>query len=474
MPVVPVLSKFLLGFLIPRFHRDVPDDFPYNPYWRDFLITSLSMMCRGEFNFVVASLALRLQLISPTAYAGIVFAVLLSCILAPLILARIIQYYNKKSLEYLDRSHPIQRIGDTCDGYRPLFLAIQARTPVHWGMHDRIEQTLESAGLIIIDHRSWHTLGYKDAVNITEIFCQDKEIQVKIRGCFSDDNQCKRSVRLSERIEYSDCENKKSTLRTFEETEESDEATVSSETDAIVSRRKEEIQQCKQSIRHEHHLSSLSLSHIQRFSEIHTVVSNIFGTELDPNEYAIQVSEWETFSFQKDLEQQNSGTDKERGYCFHSHTNLPDEIEDDEKEGETNNEDRFVTPNRKILNRAKSNASAAESVHEDPHLETKDLWETDDFCHYVAREGYYQTPFATDGSTTVTVEEGCHQVTPNHRRTDSSSSQIQNRQQDQPSTNQNISRRGQHNRSHTFDARLLDSYNIETYTIKERLHGYVR
>lgn len=253
MSVVPILSKFLLGFLVPRFHRDVPDDFPYNPFWRDCLITSFSMMCRGEFNFVVASLALRVQLISPTAYAGIVFAVLLSCILAPLILARIIRYYNKKSLEYLDHSHPIQRIGNTCDGYRPLFLAIQARTPVHWGVHDRIEQTLESAGLIIIDHRSWHTLGYKDAVNITEIFCQDKEIQVKIPGCFSDDNQHKASVRLSERVENSNFD-KKSTFRTFEETEESDEATTSSETDVIISRRKEEIQQCKQSIRYAQNL----------------------------------------------------------------------------------------------------------------------------------------------------------------------------------------------------------------------------
>jgi hypothetical protein len=127
--VVPILSKILLGFLIPRFNRDVPDDFPYNPYWRDFLVTSISMVCRGEFNFVVAAVALRAQLITPTAYAAIVLAVLLSSIIGPLILSRIIRYYNKKSLEYIEISHPIQRIGDTCDGYRPLFLAVQARTP---------------------------------------------------------------------------------------------------------------------------------------------------------------------------------------------------------------------------------------------------------------------------------------------------------------------------------------------------------
>lgn len=151
-------------------------------------ITALSMLCRGEFNFVVASLALQTGLLTSEHYAGTVFAVLISAVVGPLVLSRVIAYYNQKSIDYLDASHPIKRIGTTGDGYRPLFLAIQARTPVHWGMHDKLKQTLEEAGLIIIDHRSWHSMGM-NAVNVTEIFCQDKEIQVKIRGCFAAESE---------------------------------------------------------------------------------------------------------------------------------------------------------------------------------------------------------------------------------------------------------------------------------------------
>lgn len=164
-------------------------------------ITSLSMLCRGEFNFVVASVALQSGLLSAEQYAGTVFAVLSSAIVGPLVLSRVIGYYNKKSLDYLDASHPIKRIGTTGDGYRPLFLAIQARTPVHWGMHDKLKQALEEAGLIIIDHRSWHTMASISdvAVNVTEIFCQDKEIQVKIRGCFATSETTTDSIRSQAR-----------------------------------------------------------------------------------------------------------------------------------------------------------------------------------------------------------------------------------------------------------------------------------
>jgi hypothetical protein len=143
------------------------------------------MICRGEFNFIIASSALSSGLIEPHTYAAVVFAVLMSCVFVPLVLSKIIQYYNNKSNEFLRAAHPIKRIGNTCDGYRPLFLAIQARTPVHWNLQEKFTFALETAGIIIIDHRSWHTLGL-DAVDITEIFCQDKTVRVKVKSCFED------------------------------------------------------------------------------------------------------------------------------------------------------------------------------------------------------------------------------------------------------------------------------------------------
>lgn len=203
------------------------------------------MVCRGEFNFVVAAVALRANLLTPTQYAGIVFAVLISCIVSPLVLSRVILYYNKKSLDYLDQSHPIQRIGNTCDGYRPLYLAIQARTSaVHWGLHDQLRQTLESAGLIIIDHRSWHTLGYKDAVNVFEIFCQDKHIQVKIPGCFSKASEAKPPVRRNELCKETASDRLAKTTEE-EDGSEKDTGSISSNVEELISERMNEIRSCK-------------------------------------------------------------------------------------------------------------------------------------------------------------------------------------------------------------------------------------
>jgi Kef-type K+ transport system membrane component KefB len=503
-PVIPVLSKFLLGFLTPGFNRDTPVDFPYNPYWRDFLITSLSMVCRGEFNFVVAAVALRARLLTPGQYAGVVFAVLISCIVSPLVLARLIAYYNKKSYEYLDQSHPVQRIGDTCDGYRPLYLAIQARTPVNWGFHEKLEKTLEAAGLIIIDHRSWHTLGYEDGVDITEIFCQDKQVQVKIPGYFANETKtvAKPSARRSA-LGNDGISGKVSAI--FEESERSDAAgtfSISSDVEALIEERKAEIKE---------------------------LITNMLGSNLDPADYAIQVSEWETFSFQKDPEQPNGEDNTEkRGYCFFADSSQKNLSDVGFEDGAAEKDHPFVAEkdhplaatkpmpskptyhrrgsslslSRNVLNRAVSNASGVESIG--------DLWDTDAECHQLARGGYYQTP-RKDGSSAVNVEEGCHleHMTPRHHRTESNVTHHRNRSragsavslvsfdldvelsspphdtevaiperqqeaQETPPPAAQARRRNLHQRNHTLDVSMLDSYELESSTIKERLQGYVR
>jgi Kef-type K+ transport system membrane component KefB len=182
--LVPILAKMPLGLYVPRSNcKTLPEDFPYDPYWRDVWITSLALVCRGEFNFIIASFALSEGLVNPDIYSAIVFSVLCASIFGPLILARVIAYYNAKSQAYLSGSHPIERDGDTSDGFRPLYLAIQARTPIHWGLQDSFKKALDDAGLIIIDHRSWHTLGL-NAIDITELFVQDTRVKVRVCACF--------------------------------------------------------------------------------------------------------------------------------------------------------------------------------------------------------------------------------------------------------------------------------------------------
>mmetsp|Transcript_22696 Transcript_22696/g.53738 ORF Transcript_22696/g.53738 Transcript_22696/m.53738 type:complete len:323 (-) Transcript_22696:68-1036(-) len=220
MIVLPVLAKLPLGLMVPRISRELPDDFPYNPYWKDVIITTLSFTCRGEFNFIVAAFALGAGVLDPEQYAAVVFAILLSAVFCPLVLTKVIRYYNDKFKVYMSGRHKIKHIdGNSTDGTRPLFLAIQARTPVTWGIQEKFDHALESAGLLVIDHRSWHTLGM-DAVDITEIFCQDTVASIRVRRAFKNSNNSnhkKSSVRTPQKDRKVLLN---STLRSFEDGEE--------------------------------------------------------------------------------------------------------------------------------------------------------------------------------------------------------------------------------------------------------------
>lgn len=100
--LIPVASKGLLGFFVPRFDEKQLPDFPFKPRTRDALMTGMAMTCRGEFSFIIASRAKTLGLIDDTMYASISFAVLLSAIISPFILLRTIKYYSDLTEKYYE------------------------------------------------------------------------------------------------------------------------------------------------------------------------------------------------------------------------------------------------------------------------------------------------------------------------------------------------------------------------------------
>jgi len=173
---VCVLAKLPLGVFVPRFQDTVPDGFPYNPYIRDFVYVSVAMTCRGEFSFVIASFALQEGLFTPELYSAIVFAVLISCVTSPFVLLSLIKYYNRKSEAFLKSILD----EEDSDGKMPLYLAIQTRTPNQWGLQETIHSAVKRAGLIVIDHRSWHPRGL-DAIVMTELYVEDPALRVPLK-----------------------------------------------------------------------------------------------------------------------------------------------------------------------------------------------------------------------------------------------------------------------------------------------------
>jgi hypothetical protein len=165
-----------LGLFVPKFEDAIPDGFPYNPYVRDVVYVSVAMTCRGEFSFVIASFALQEGLFTPELYSAIVFAVLLSSITSPFVLLSLIKHYNRKSEAFLQAILSEEDL----DGKTPLYLAIQTRTPNQWGLQETIHSAVGRAGLIVIDHRSWHPRGL-DAIVMTELYVEDPAMRVPLK-----------------------------------------------------------------------------------------------------------------------------------------------------------------------------------------------------------------------------------------------------------------------------------------------------
>lgn len=186
--MVPVLAKLPLGLLVPNFTKDIPNDFPFKPFWRDAFITSLSVICRGEFNVVVASFGLSESLLDADVYSAIVMAILISSIVGPLLLSQTIRHYNQLSDGYFSKPHLVERIKNSRDGTRPLFFAIQIRAPaLTVGLHEKFQNVLQNLGLMVLDHRTWHTTGL-EAVAMSEIFVRDTLQTITVKNCFDDDD----------------------------------------------------------------------------------------------------------------------------------------------------------------------------------------------------------------------------------------------------------------------------------------------
>jgi Kef-type K+ transport system membrane component KefB len=174
-----VLAKLPLGLYSPHFNRDVPIDYPFNPWARDSLVTGFAMTCRGEFSFIIAAFSLGQGIIGEDTYSAVIWAILLSCITSPYILLFVIKYFNKLSMESLQNTKT--------SGEVPLHMVIQCRCKISWGLQDKLSKCIQTMGLSEIDHRSWHPRG-TDAIVVTEIYVQDTSTMIVLHNQFSDDN----------------------------------------------------------------------------------------------------------------------------------------------------------------------------------------------------------------------------------------------------------------------------------------------
>ena len=161
----------------------VPNDGESNNYKRDVMVTGLSMICRGELNFIIAAFALNEGVISPKMYASVVFAVLLSAITSPYLLLRTINYFKELQQKHLESLNPQE--GFAHDGTIPLHLHLHLETNAAWSLMDRLQKEMVNLGLVIEDYRIASERGY-DSNIVSNIYVRDSKTRINISSVQSE------------------------------------------------------------------------------------------------------------------------------------------------------------------------------------------------------------------------------------------------------------------------------------------------
>lgn len=174
-----LLGKLGVGLLVPNFTQG--HKFKGN-HLRDCLIVGCSMAAEGEFAFVLASYSVDHNLITKQLYSSIVFAVLLSTIVAPFSLRFVINHFSKRAMEEIENAEKLhlemendiedQLVMEIKEG-TTIFLWINITGHAHWGILPKILKTLFDLKLEIIDHRSWHTRFDDSLVN--EVYAKNSD-----------------------------------------------------------------------------------------------------------------------------------------------------------------------------------------------------------------------------------------------------------------------------------------------------------
>jgi hypothetical protein len=164
-----VLGKIPTGLFVPKSNQ--PKAYPFNRYWRDFLIVGIAMTCRGELSFFIATYAVASGLVSEQMYASAVWAAFLSSITSPIALRALIRYYNRLSKIYLES--PRDAVEVKADKM-PMYWVIKLNTAVIPGFHDHLSTAIHKLGLDIINKSSWTSTSLEATV-VTKIFVEDSK-----------------------------------------------------------------------------------------------------------------------------------------------------------------------------------------------------------------------------------------------------------------------------------------------------------
>ncbi|EJK64456.1 hypothetical protein THAOC_14805 [Thalassiosira oceanica] len=174
-----IIAKMPLGLYVPQF-EDKREGQTYNPLTRDRLITGLSMTCRGEMSFIIASFALGEGLFPAKIYAAITWAVLLSCITSPFMLLNLIKYYNKKQRAYLASTNPLKQMAKGGDSKSPLFLHVKVHSPAQWGLQEKFRDILHELDLEVVERRTNRDGRGLDATVSTDLYVRDKTMSIHL------------------------------------------------------------------------------------------------------------------------------------------------------------------------------------------------------------------------------------------------------------------------------------------------------
>ena len=231
-----IIGKFFTGYFAISFNEKLQNENCIKKIFskikdKHFQIVSLAMSCWGEFTFILANKARRLDIMDDKTFSSIIVAALLSIITTPYLLRYTLDNYNKSQRTKINKVKnegcqqiTLQNKHGECkeisishthfgSELHPIYFVIDIKSFGLYGQSDLLLDVLmNKCQLIIVDYRSWHPHIQPHPVVLHEIYVKTGELNLPPTK-YLDNNDKKKLCSLARNIKthISGCLDRKNT-----------------------------------------------------------------------------------------------------------------------------------------------------------------------------------------------------------------------------------------------------------------------
>lgn len=166
---LPVVGKIVTGFFANPLRA------------KEFFTIAFAMSAWGEFAFIIAVYSKEHNIMDDNTFSSLVFAILLSVILAPYALSFILNHYNTAAGKHFDSSIAHQLENDHLE--HSVYYELLAKSRGKWGIQQQMIKLIRDLDLEVVDFQAHHKLrlhGDRGDWLLNRIYLRDPELEALV------------------------------------------------------------------------------------------------------------------------------------------------------------------------------------------------------------------------------------------------------------------------------------------------------